>query len=201
MNNCNKLIPACHRLGNQVMMAPVRTLFSRRALAPWNLVERQMEDMDRQFARLERDMNAAFRDFGFPSARIRSFFEPPPSAPSLTNRVFPTIEAQTSPASEPGKPGKYCLRIDLGEGFTPEDIKVNLKDRMLTIHAKLEKKSEEGRLYQEVTRSFALPENINPEEVKSLLTPEGILTIEAPLPEVEAPQPKEIPISIDAKSN
>lgn len=158
-----------------------------------------MSDIERQFARMERDMTAAFREFGFPIPRFR--LEYPSSAPSLTTRMFPTIETQITPSTEAGKSGKYSIKIDVGEGFAPENIKIDLKDRQLTIHAKLEQKSEDGnsRIYQELSRSFTLPDVIKPDEVKSLLTPEGVLTIEAPLPEVELPQPKEIPISIETK--
>lgn len=201
MNNCNRLIPAIQRLSSRAIIAvPARNIFCRRSLAPWNLIERQIADMDRQFARLEREINSAFRDRGFPG-RIRSIFEPSVAASSLSSQMLANIEAHTSPVSESGKSGKYSIKIDVGEGFSPEDIKVNLKDRLLTIHAKMEKKSEDGRIYQEVSRSFTLPEIINPEEVKSLFTPEGILTIEAPLPEVEAPQPKEISIPVERKNN
>ncbi|CAL8099608.1 unnamed protein product [Orchesella dallaii] len=200
MNNCNRLIPTCQKL--RVVMTPARTICSRRVFSPFSLAERQMKEMDRQFTRLERDMNAAFRDWGFPFSRVRSIFEPAPSY--LTSRLLPSFEAETSPIAETGTPGKYAIRVDVGEGFAPEDIKVTLKDRILilTIHAKLETKSEDGnsRLYQEVSRSFTLPDAVNTEEVKSLLTPDGILTIEAPLPEVETPKTKEIPISIESKN-
>lgn len=197
MNTCNRLIPVCGRLaGARFSLVPTRNIFSRRALVPWNMLERQMEDMDRQFNRLEREMNSAFRDFGFP--RIARLVQP--NQTFLTNPMFPSIEAEVSPSAEAGQPGKYSVRINVGEGFNPENIKVNLKDRTLTVQAKLEKTSEEGRIYQEFSRSFTLPENVNLEEVKSLLTPEGVLTIEAPLPELEAPSPKEIPISIEGKS-
>ncbi|ODN00811.1 Heat shock protein beta-1 [Orchesella cincta] len=196
MNNCNKLIPTCHKLRG--MLVPARTICSRRALSPFNLMEHQMKEIDKQFTRLERDMNTAFRDWGFPFSRVRSIFEPS----KLSNRTFPFNEAETSAGTEAGKPDKYIIRVDVGEGFAPEDIKVSLKERMITIYAKLEKKSEDGssRLYQEVSRSFTLPETVNPEEVKSLFTPEGILTIEAPLPEAKAPKPKEIPINIESKN-
>lgn len=93
------------------------------------------------------------------------------------------------------------VKMDFGANFNPENVKVTIKDRLLTIDAKFEQKSEDGssRMYQEISRAFTLPETVKIEEVKSLFTPEGELLIEAPLPELEAPKPKEIPIAVESK--
>jgi len=138
-------------------------------------------------------MNAAFRDFGLRSP-LRSLVDPVPVSASPM-RFFPMVEAETT--GDNG--GKYILKMDVGADFNPENVKVSLKDRVLTVEAKFEQKSDDGRsrMYQEMSRSFTLPENVKLDEVKSLLTPEGILTIEAPLPQVEAPKPKQIPITTE----
>jgi HSP20 family molecular chaperone IbpA len=193
MNRCcgRLLVPLVRQ--ELVGVAPQRNLFTRRS--PWGLVDvsRQLEDVERTFSRMEREMNDAFRNFGVRSP-FRTFFEPMSAFP---NQFFPTIEAEKT--GEHG--GKYVLRMNLGSDFNPENIKVSLKDRLLTIDAKLEQKSEDGhsRIYQEISKSFTLPENVKIEEVKSLLTPDGVLTIEAPLPELESAKPKEIPIAIESK--
>jgi len=88
----------------------------------------------------------------------------------------------------------YRINIDVS-GFKPEDIKVSLKDRVLTIDAKMEQKSEDGsRLYQEMSRMYTLPANVEVNNLKSLLSNDGVLAIEAPI-SGEVEQPKEIPIS------
>jgi len=172
-------------------MAPRRNFFGRHS--PWGLVDlsKTMEEMERSFARMEREMNAAFR--GFP-LRVNTFFEP-------SFRFVPSaIEGETAPSvGEHG--GKYVVRMDMGKKFNPDNVKISLKDRVLTIDAKFEHKSDDGnsRVYQETTRSFTLPEHVRVEEVKSLFTPEGELIIEAPLQQVEAPKPKEIPIAVESK--
>lgn len=178
-------------------MVPARTFFCRRGLGPWTMMERHIQDMDRQFARLERDLNAAFRGLGGPAFRNKLFNEPLVFA----SRPFPSFEAETIPSTEAGKPGKYSIKVDVGEGFSKDNVKISLTDYLLTVDAKLEHKSEDGksRVYQEVSKTFTLPKSINLGEIKSSLAPEGILTIEAPLPEVETPQPKEIPIPIELK--
>lgn len=46
---------------------------------------------------------------------------------------------------------------------------------MLNIHAKMERKSEDGsRFYQEVSREYLLPETLKVEELKSIFTDDGV---------------------------
>ena len=62
----------------------------------------------------------------------------------------------------------------------------------------MEHKSEDGSqaIFQEIARTYTLPENVEVEKMKSLLSDDGMLCIEAPLKGVkEAPKgPTEIPI-------
>jgi len=139
-----------------------------------------MRDMDRTFQRMERDFDRLFRnEFARPWG------------------IRPGIESEL--VSE-GQPSKYTLNVNVGEQFKPEDVHISLKDRVLTIEAKGEHTSEDGssRLYQEISRKFTLPDNVDVKELKSVLSPDGILRIEAPLPQAETQQklaePKEIPI-------
>jgi len=97
--------------------------------------------------------------------------------------------------------GKYKIKVPLGKNIGPEDVKVTLKDQVMTVEAKREQKSEDGssRVYQEFTRMFTFPENVQLEEVKSTWTPEGVLQIEAPVtqPQIEMKEPPkatEVPI-------
>lgn len=187
--NCNRyLVP----LARQCKMAlePRRNYFTRRIPSSWGLVDlsTQMENMERTFARMEREMNSAF-GIGSPY-KIPKFFEP------TSSRLFcPVIEGETAAEGENGG-GKYIVKMELGKSFDPENVKVTLKDRVVTVEAKFEHKSEDGksRMYQEFCKSFTLPTNVKVEEIKSLFTPEGQLVIEAPIPVVEAPKPTEIPI-------
>ena len=69
----------------------------------------------------------------------------------------------------------------------------------MTVEAKMEQTGKDGsRLYQEMSRKFTLPEDVDVEKLKSLFSAEDcFLTIEAPLknrPKVEHSQ-KEIPIN------
>lgn len=66
------------------------------------------------------------------------------------------------------------------------------------VHAKHEEKSENRSVYREYNREFLLPKGTNPEQIRSSLSKDGILTIEAPLPALEAPN-RERTIPIDKK--
>ncbi len=57
-----------------------------------------------------------------------------------------------------------------------ECILVSLKERMLNIHAKMDRKSDDGsRFYQEISREYLLPETLKIEELKSIFTDDGVM--------------------------
>jgi HSP20 family molecular chaperone IbpA len=101
-----------------------------------------------------------------------------------------------------GENKRYRMNLHMGANFSPENVKVSLKDRLMTVEAKQEQKSDDGntRLYQEVSRVFTLPDEVDAKDVKSVLNPDGVLTIEAPVHEKalpEPPKPKEIPVIME----
>lgn len=84
------------------------------------------------------------------------------------------------------------LRFDVSQ-YQPEEIVVKTVDNKLLVHAKHEEKSETKSVYREYNREFLLPKGTNPESIKSSLSKDGVLTVEAPLPALGAPE-KYIPI-------
>lgn len=64
----------------------------------------------------------------------------------------------------------------------------------LKVHAKHEEKTESKSVYREYNREFLLPKGTNPESIKSSLSKDGVLTVEAPLPAIGFGE-KLIPIS------
>nr|AJP36906.1 heat shock protein 19.8 [Oxya chinensis] len=124
-------------------------------------------DMERQVERLEKDIMGSF-----PFNRMRP-------------RYLPISGTSTSPNT-------FRYDIDV-EGFKPEEIQVSLKDRVLTLSAKMDRTSEDGsRFYQEIVRQVTIPEKVKIEELKSYIH-DGVLSVEAPR-ESEG-GPKEIPVS------
>ena len=83
---------------------------------------------------------------------------------------------------------KLRLRFNVSE-YQPEEIVLKTIDNKLQVHAKHEEKSENKSVYREYNREFLLPKGTNPELIKSSLSTDGILTVEAPLPPaLEGPQ-------------
>jgi HSP20 family molecular chaperone IbpA len=60
---------------------------------------------------------------------------------------------------------------------------VKTVDNKLLVHAKHEEKGEGKSVYREYNREFLLPQGTDPESIKSSLSKDGILTVEAPLPQ------------------
>ncbi|KAL0113459.1 hypothetical protein PUN28_012546 [Cardiocondyla obscurior] len=85
------------------------------------------------------------------------------------------------------------LRFDVSQ-YTPEEIVVKTVDNKLLVHAKHEEKTESKSVYREYNREFLLPKGTNPESIKSSLSKDGVLTVEAPLPAISAGE-KLIPIA------
>jgi len=112
----------------------------------------------------------------------------PTAAPSdwLTGLHSPLIQ-------EDGQEKTLKLRFDVAQ-YTPEEIVVKTVDNKLLVHAKHEEKSETKSVYREYNREFLLPKGTNPELIRSSLSKDGVLTIEAPLPALAAGE-KMIPIA------
>ncbi|GJQ72833.1 hypothetical protein Trydic_g1482 [Trypoxylus dichotomus] len=75
------------------------------------------------------------------------------------------------------------LRFDVSQ-YSPEEIVVKTVDNKLLVHAKHEEKTESKSVYREYNREFLLPKGTNPEQIKSSLSKDGVLTVEAPLPAI-----------------
>ncbi|XP_061182350.1 alpha-crystallin A chain-like [Saccostrea echinata] len=89
---------------------------------------------------------------------------------------------------------KLNLKFDCSQ-FKPEEITVKTVDRNLTVQAKHVEESPGKKIHREFTKSYTLPENIDPMKVTSTLSGDGVLCIEAPAPKsVEVRNERIIPI-------
>lgn len=104
------------------------------------------------------------------------------------------LDGLNSPLIEnEGDDKQLKLRFDVSQ-YAPEEILVKTVDNKLLVHAKHEEKSENRSVYREYNREFLLPKGTNPEAIKSSLSKDGVLTVEAPLPAL-AQGEKLIPIA------
>jgi len=151
-------------------------------------------DINKQYARLEKDMRDVFQLFGIPLPESEDTRQQliRQAGRNAGNRG---IENQRGNSQEDDM---FRINIYMGNEFNPENVKMSLKDRLLTVEGKREHKSEDGnyRFYEEVSRDFTIPENVDVKELKSVFAPNGILRIEAPLPPQPQPEPVQIPIDV-----
>ncbi|MFP4365168.1 MAG: Hsp20/alpha crystallin family protein [Spirochaetia bacterium] len=122
------------------------------------------------------------------SRMMDSFFD---TAPSVSHGKFPAVDVQ-----ETGK--AYILEADL-PGMTEKDVKLEVKDNVLTISSEKEVENEEkkeGYLLSErrktsFSRSFALPRDADKKNIKARFK-NGILKLD--IPKTEESQPARIEI-------
>ncbi|XP_050531426.1 alpha-crystallin B chain isoform X2 [Daktulosphaira vitifoliae] len=119
----------------------------------------------------------------------------PSSRLTTTSNPSGWVENINSPLiQEDGDNKCLKLRFDVSQ-YEPEEIVVKTVDNKLLVHAKHEEKSDSKSVYREYNREFLLPKGTNPEAIKSSLSKDGVLTVEAPLPPALAGPDKLIPIS------
>ncbi|KAG8178071.1 hypothetical protein JTE90_007056 [Oedothorax gibbosus] len=83
--------------------------------------------------------------------------------------------------------------------FSPDEIDVKTVDNCIVIHGRHEEQADEhGFVSREFTRRYQLPDDVEPEKVKSSLSRDGVLTISAPRKALEPPPKNEriVPITI-----
>ncbi|WKY02777.1 hypothetical protein Q1695_016223 [Nippostrongylus brasiliensis] len=74
---------------------------------------------------------------------------------------------------------KFAITMDVSK-FKPEDLKVNIDGRQLTIEGKEEINDNHGYSMRSFVRQWMLPEDVNLESIRSSLNEAGRLSIEAP---------------------
>ncbi|KAF5291973.1 hypothetical protein FQR65_LT11373 [Abscondita terminalis] len=101
-----------------------------------------------------------------------------------TGEVRTWLEDLNSPLIQ-GDGDSKCLklRFDVSQ-YSPEEIVVKTVDNKLLVHAKHEEKTDSKSVYREYNREFLLPKGTVPEFIKSNLSKDGVLTVEAPLPAI-----------------
>ncbi|CAO4380778.1 unnamed protein product [Caenorhabditis nigoni] len=86
---------------------------------------------------------------------------------------------------------KFAVNLNVSQ-FKPEDLKINLDGRTLTIQGEQEVKNDSGYSKKSFSRVILLPEDVDVAAVVSNLSEDGKLSIEAP--KKEAIQGRSIPI-------
>lgn len=154
------------------------------------------ERFDNEMRRMEDEMNKFRSEL---MNRESNFFETTSSSTASNNNSISKTQSNASDINSPliqedGDNKVLKLRFDVSQ-YTPEEIVVKTVDNKLMVHAKHEEKTDTKSVYREYNREFLLPKNVNPESIRSSLSKDGVLTVDAPLPAIAGPGEKMIPIA------
>ncbi|XP_052899963.1 heat shock protein beta-1 isoform X3 [Anopheles moucheti] len=117
--------------------------------------------------------------------RIRSnFTSSSTTSNAATSMKLPQSQSGSdicSPLIQDDGDGKVLkLRFDVSQ-YAPEEIVVKTVDNKLLVHAEHVEKSDTKSVYREYNREFMLPKGCLPENIKSSLSKDGVLTVDAPI--------------------
>jgi len=118
--------------------------------------------------------------FGTP---VTSF---PSAAPHFFQRQLSDGTAQVNTQN-----GVFSITIDM-QNFKPEEITVKTVGSYVEIAGNHEEKKEgEGTVSRTYSRKYNIPENVDPLTITSTFSPEGVLSVSAPI-KMEAPKQMEV---------
>ncbi|XP_044728916.1 heat shock protein beta-1 isoform X2 [Chrysoperla carnea] len=147
----------------------------------------EMRKMEDEMSRFRHElMNRESNNF-FKSTTSTKTSTTQSSTQNATSDLKPTesntwLDSLNSPLIQDEGDNKCLkLRFDVSQ-YAPEEIVVKTVDNKLLVHAKHEEKSDTKSVYREYNREFILPKGTNPETIKSSLSKDGVLTVDAPLP-------------------
>jgi HSP20 family protein len=120
--------------------------------------------MSRSLRSFQRDLDDLFADFFGPNW-------PALPAPEQTGTFWPRVETSVGD-------GEYIVRAEL-PGFGPDNIEVNQAGDTLTIRGELKTEGEGEASHRRFSRSFTLPEGVEPDKVKATLA-HGVLELRMP---------------------
>uniref|UniRef100_A0A0K0E9D3 SHSP domain-containing protein n=1 Tax=Strongyloides stercoralis TaxID=6248 RepID=A0A0K0E9D3_STRER len=92
---------------------------------------------------------------------------------------------------------EFKVKMDVSH-FTPEELKVTVRDKYLQVEGKHEEKSDEyGTIERSFVRKYALPSDMKEDDVTSELNKDGILTVGGVKSKAGEDKVKEISIKLN----
>ncbi|KAK7172731.1 hypothetical protein R3I93_002756 [Phoxinus phoxinus] len=99
-----------------------------------------------------------------------------------------------------GEMCKWKISLDVNH-FAPSEVTVKIQDGFLEIAGKHEERQDEhGYIARCFARKYKLPGGADAENLQSLLSADGILTVEVPLPSIPLPSDVIIPIQVETEA-
>lgn len=127
--------------------------------------------------------------------------QPSPTSPPINSGppVIANSERQASRVEYDNQ--KFSVTLDVSQ-YRPEDIEVKVKDNKLTVRAEhKEGTAETGYVQREYFRQYTLPEDVDIRQVRSYLSEDGMLSLDAPRLQLIDAGERVIPIQIRPQSN
>ncbi|XP_020660691.3 heat shock protein beta-1 [Pogona vitticeps] len=104
----------------------------------------------------------------------------PAASPAYNRALSRQLSSGISEIRQTSETWKVALDVS---HFAPEELVVKTKDGVVEITGKHEERQDEhGFISRCFTRKYTLPPGVDPAAVHSSLSPDGMLTVEAPLP-------------------
>ncbi|XP_014261340.1 alpha-crystallin B chain-like [Cimex lectularius] len=89
---------------------------------------------------------------------------------------------------------EFKVNLDVQQ-FKPEELKVKVENDMIVVDAKHEERSDEhGFISRQFTRKYKIPKDVDLNGLKSNLSSDGVLTLQAPKLVTKESMGREIPI-------
>ncbi|XP_049880329.1 alpha-crystallin B chain-like [Pectinophora gossypiella] len=144
----------------------------------------EMRRMDEAMNKFSSDLQTLYGQQGTSAqvgTALTSDIQSSPTWDSLVNS--PLIQGE-------GTDKMLKLQFDLSQ-FDPAEIKVQIAQDILTVQATHNEQTDSSTLTREFKREFLLPRGTNPDAVISSLSRDGVLTVQAPLPQlIDQDKPK-----------
>lgn len=95
---------------------------------------------------------------------------------------------------------KFEVILDVQQ-FSPKEVNVKVVDNYIVVEGKHEEKQDEhGFISRQFCRRYKLPKDVNPDQIKSSLSSDGLLTVTAPMKALQPPPgERAIPITHTGK--
>ncbi|GFU10272.1 protein lethal(2)essential for life [Nephila pilipes] len=145
------------------------------------------------FAQLMRDMYdpLEYRHGALPTVLLDSLDSRPRVHPNILRPRRQTSLSSVLKGDSKNDTNKFQVMLNV-KHFRPDEIEVKTVDNFVVIHGKHEEHADEhGFVSREFTRRYQLPDDVEPQTVKSSLSQDGVLTIQAPRKTLEPPPKNE----------
>lgn len=138
-------------------------------------------DFDNAMRRIQQDMNEFWQHTSRIDARPNAIAPAASTQPNNSNNAKLALHPTESyMVQDLGDDRHLRLRFDLRQ-FAPHEVQINIDKRCLRVHARHEEKNENRSVMTEYTQEFSLPHGVDSAAMRSQLSADGVLSVEAPL--------------------